>query len=72
MGAPGGDRHVAQRGARGARPTAPCAGGPPQATPVLPRLFGERWPPDGEGGFSRAKGADTMLPVQPIPLLGTP
>ena len=42
------------------------------ALPHFPRLFGERWPPAGEGGFSRAKGADTMWPVCPIPPLGTP
>ena len=45
---------------------------PPQATPALPRLFVERRPPAGEGGFLRAKCADTRGPVCPIPPLGTP
>jgi len=34
--------------------------------------FRERWPPDGEGGFSRAKGADPPAPALPRPPLGTP
>ena len=41
-------------------------------SPALPHFpdFRERWQPDGEGGFSRAKGADTRVPVCPIPLRG--
>ena len=37
-----------------------------------PPDFRERWPKGGGGGFSRAKGADALLPVCLTPHLGTP
>jgi len=62
-------RNLSQRG----RAVPPVAGVVfPLATYCTPSPdFRERWQRGGEG-FSRAKGADTMLPVCPIPPLGTP
>ena len=37
-----------------------------------PPDFRERWPKGGGGGFSRAKGADAMLPALTRPPLGPP
>ena len=62
-------RNLSQRG----RAVPPVAGVVfPLATYCTPSPdFRERWQRGGEG-FSRAKGADTMLPVCPIPPLGPP
>ena len=46
-------------------------GTPSDGRPPHPRTFGSGGQRDGEG-FSRAKCADTRVPVCPIPPLGTP
>jgi len=43
----------------------------PRHSPT-PQTFGSGGKREGRGRFSRAKGADTMWPALPIPLLGTP
>ena len=50
----------------------PADRGPSDGEGAKAGLHTPDWPKGGGGGFSRAKGADAMLPVCLTPLLGTP